>query len=376
MIITTELAQPIVNKMMKVVDNNINIMNHEGIIMASGDKGRLYKKHQGAIEAIELKRERIIYLSETNNMAGTQPGVNLPIEFNREIIGTVGITGDPTKIYKLSHIVKVTVESLIHQQYLSDKLRYRQRAVEEWVLDVINPNYHRLDELLARTTYLNLNITTSCLVMMIEVKNLMVQKTTNLVLYEDIQHLEQRFIQTVQFIYPDLHFIASIGKGNFLAAIPASSSAVKIFNQLERENWQVKIGVSNPQNGIQGYRLGYFQSQTSLAIMKKLETERKISNIDEWGIIQYIYKIPEEARNTLVDHLVKKDGYLDSELSNTLESFFKNNKSIAETASELHIHRNTLLYRLEKIKQILGLDPRNFQDAITLQIINWCIKLR
>lgn len=158
MIITSELAQPIVNKMMRVVDHNINIMNHEGIIVASGDRKRLQQKHQGAIEVIQLKRERIIYVADTSHLAGTQPGVNLPINFGNEIIGTVGITGDPTKVYKISHIVKVTVESLIQQQYLSDKLRYRQKAIEEWFFDLINPNFTDEEELKTRTAFLNLDI--------------------------------------------------------------------------------------------------------------------------------------------------------------------------------------------------------------------------
>ena len=52
MIITTELAQPIVKKMMSVVDYNINIMNHDGIIVASGDPDRINQPHQGAKEVV------------------------------------------------------------------------------------------------------------------------------------------------------------------------------------------------------------------------------------------------------------------------------------------------------------------------------------
>src|SRR5690625_2769403 len=89
------MAQPIVDQMIKVIDYNVNIMNHEGLIVASGDKSRIHQKHQGALEAIELKRERVIYEPDFEDMVGTNIGVNVPIEIKEDIVGVVGITGDP-----------------------------------------------------------------------------------------------------------------------------------------------------------------------------------------------------------------------------------------------------------------------------------------
>lgn len=72
--------------------------------------------------------------------------------------------------------------------------------------------------------------------------------------------------------------------------------------------------------------------------------------------------------NILKDDNVKK--FLkDEELIATVELFFKNNLNIIKTSKDAIIHRNTLIYRLEKIKKTLGLDIRKFEDAVTLQII-------
>src|SRR5699024_781114 len=114
--------QPIVDQMIKVIDYNVNIMNHEGIIVASGNEQRVHQVHQGALEAIELKRERIIHRSDYENMVGTNVGVNVPIEIKGSIVGVVGITGDPTKIYKFIHIIKITVETLLEQKLLIEQL--------------------------------------------------------------------------------------------------------------------------------------------------------------------------------------------------------------------------------------------------------------
>ena len=72
--------------------------------------------------------------------------------------------------------------------------------------------------------------------------------------------------------------------------------------------------------------------------------------------------------NILQDDNVKKF-FKDDELISTVELFFKNNLNIIKTSKDAIIHRNTLVYRLEKIKKMLGLDIRKFEDAVTLQII-------
>lgn len=72
--------------------------------------------------------------------------------------------------------------------------------------------------------------------------------------------------------------------------------------------------------------------------------------------------------NILQDENVKK--FLkDDELTTTVELFFKNNLNIIQTSKDAIVHRNTLVYRLEKIKKMLGLDIRKFEDAVTLQVI-------
>ena len=72
--------------------------------------------------------------------------------------------------------------------------------------------------------------------------------------------------------------------------------------------------------------------------------------------------------NILQDENVKK--FLkDDELTTTVELFFKNNLNIIQTSKDAIVHRNTLVYRLEKIKKMLGLDIRKFEDAVTLQVV-------
>ena len=65
----------------------------------------------------------------------------------------------------------------------------------------------------------------------------------------------------------------------------------------------------------------------------------------------------------------KYDKTLTDEMIATIEKFFENNLNLSETSRQFYIHRNTLVYRLDKIQKALGLDLRNFHDAVTFKIM-------
>ena len=85
---------------------------------------------------------------------------------------------------------------------------------------------------------------------------------------------------------------------------------------------------------------------------------------------QLVYSIPNEVRKQFLRRVVtKNDSFSDPETLSTLETFFQYDCSVSETAKRLYIHRNTLLYRLDKIKQESGLDVRTFSDAVLVKLI-------
>jgi sugar diacid utilization regulator len=79
--------------------------------------------------------------------------------------------------------------------------------------------------------------------------------------------------------------------------------------------------------------------------------------------------LPETEKRKIVEHTLKRNDYvLDTEIMTTLERFFALDCNVSETAKKLYIHRNTLLYRLDKFKQETGLDVRSFRDAVLVKI--------
>ena len=88
-------------------------MNKKGYIIASGNKSRINTLHVGAVDAI--KQRKTLPMDQQYGNHG-QPGVNMPLKFKNEIIGVVGITGDPNKVTPLASLLKTAVELLLQQK--------------------------------------------------------------------------------------------------------------------------------------------------------------------------------------------------------------------------------------------------------------------
>jgi carbohydrate diacid regulator len=380
MFITSELAQPIVERIAKVVDRNINIMNAEGAIVASSDSERIHQVHQGAIEVMKMKSERVIYPSECGNLRGTKPGVNLPILYLGECIGTVGITGDPIEVYNIASIVKITVEALLQQHYLSGQLSQKRKFVEEWTLDLINPNFTNFIDLEKRAQFLKLDIEQLCTFLVVEIGDF----TDKTYLYEELTEKQEHLLQLMGLYFTPL-FVSFIRKDQFVMVFQDTYNndlakirdfSERIFEKLRKEHLDVCIGIGTARKSIMGYRESYQEASQSVQLIKKLNHNKKVMHIREWGVIRILDKIPKEFMNTYLDELLGQGPFgLDSDIKETLEMFLDLNLNIELTSKKLNVHRNTITYRLDKVKQVWGLNPKCFNDAVQLKILLLFLKI-
>ena len=98
--------------------------------------------------------------------------------------------------------------------------------------------------------------------------------------------------------------------------------------------------------------------------------ERRVIAYSELGIGRLIYQLPIPLCKMFIREIFggKSPDDFDEETLTTINKFFENNLNVSETARQLYIHRNTLVYRLEKLEKSTGLDIRAFDDALTFKI--------
>ena len=114
----------------------------------------------------------------------------------------------------------------------------------------------------------------------------------------------------------------------------------------------------------------YKEARMALDVGSIFYTERKILDYETLGIGRLIYQLPLSLCEMFV-HEVFGDSMpeeLDEETLQTVNKFFENNLNVSEASRQLYIHRNTLVYRMEKLKSVIGLDMRVFEDALTFKI--------
>ncbi len=130
------------------------------------------------------------------------------------------------------------------------------------------------------------------------------------------------------------------------------------------------IGVSTLAEKIQDLSQCYRESRIALEVGKVFDTEKDIISYDNLGIGRLIYQLPTTLCELFLNEVFKKESInvLDSETIYTIQKFFENNLNVSETSRKLFVHRNTLVYRLDKIKKLTGLDLREFDDAIIFKV--------
>ena len=186
----------------------------------------------------------------------------------------------------------------------------------------------------------------------------------------------------VQSLFPDRQndFVLSVGEGDvvLIRQMP-EGSGIKELNKIAASIEEslrsggestVVVGVGTVATHLRDLAKSYKEAQIAIEVGKVFDTEKYVINYENLGIGRLIYQLPTTLCEMFLQEVFKKNPIdaLDKETLFTIHKFFENNLNVSETARKLFVHRNTLVYRLEKIKKLTGLDLREFDDAITFKV--------
>lgn len=133
---------------------------------------------------------------------------------------------------------------------------------------------------------------------------------------------------------------------------------------------RVRVGYGNRVNNLQDITKSYQEAKMALEVGKIFYAQKETIAYSYLGIGRLIYQLPMSLCEMFI-HEVFGDEVPDvfnEENMTTIQKFFENNLNISETARQLYVHRNTLVYRLERLEKAIGLDIRKFDDAMTFKI--------
>lgn len=132
----------------------------------------------------------------------------------------------------------------------------------------------------------------------------------------------------------------------------------------------VKVAFGNIVSELKDVSKSYKEAKMALDVGKIFYAEKDVSAYNTLGIGRLIYQLPVNLCKIFIEEIfgdnVPED--LDEETLTTINKFFENNLNVSETSRQLFVHRNTLVYRIEKLQKSTGLDIRVFDDALTFKI--------
>ena len=201
-------------------------------------------------------------------------------------------------------------------------------------------------------------------------------------LVRQVGHSDVATVDVLAGMFPDKlqDFVVSINETDIAVVkqISANTTAEELekmaaaVEETLKNELRIKtvIGIGTVAEHLRELADSYKEAQTAIDVGKVFDNERSILNYENLGIGRLIYQLPTTLCEIFLSEVFKKNSIdsLDQETLFTINKFFENNLNVSETSRKLFVHRNTLVYRLEKIKKLTGLDLRQFDHAIVFKV--------
>lgn len=352
-LITKQLAEQIVQQTMLRLHRNINVMQTNGVILASGDELRVNHIHEGAIEVAKTKAP--LWITKENNhlFPQTKRGINLPIFFQNELVGVIGVTGEPADLEEIATLLQLATEMMVHQALIVSEREWK-RKIQELVFEELmsrQPIQKYLQERLNKIGFQN---KPPFYTMMLEVDP---ESPSYQNIIQEIEYYLETDSILVGHYQASEHFILISGLDQ-----PTFTRKVSLLAEKLMKYYTISLGLGREVQLLEqvhyGYRTAklahqYGNSTKPLISFEEVEIYSLFKNKESFEIQTYTKRLLEP---------------LDDKLQTTLQKYFDCSLQLSICAEELGIHRHTLTYRLNKIAQATGYNPTNFQDAVALQL--------
>ena len=343
--LSKQLAQRIVDQMMKVIPYNVIITDDQAIIIGSSERERIGKFHSIAKSVLESKEPVEIY---DDFLLGVKAGVSSPIFFSGRLVGVIGVAGNPNIVKPFSELVSVTAELLINQEYVLTERKIKEQEIEKFLYELTYANEEYSQAFIERGLSLGIDLT--------------LPYTAVVINFEGESLGEIRYYLNC-FLQNDEYYLL-LNPNNIVVFMRRDKTIVKTLEKI-----LIAEGIRNVKMGL-GFTEAIIsnsakQAFTALNIGIKLESKRSIYLYKDFKFISMLANFRHDFKLDGIIEKLKEEGK-QSELLDTLAAYVYNNGEAKKTAEVLHIHRNTLNYRLEKIQEISGKDPKNLIELFEL----------
>ncbi len=348
-------AQSIVEEVGAVVGQNINMMDRRGYVIASTDETRIGSLHEGARKLIGEHLPEL-YVEAEHATSTSRPGLNLPITHGGSIVGVIGITGLYGEVVGYGQVVKKMVEILIRENAEQDERRMGQRVLnrflEDWVIGSGLMQPRILEE---RGFALGIDIAVPRRVMVASARELEEYASTA----SGQKLLEQVEREAASLAGRGSLVLRSGGRQIILVKKCPDRQMEQLAGRIrtavfKKFNIRMVVGIDGRAEDI---HVAYGQANKawrSAGLAKK-----DILAYDSVTLELFTEDLGDGVKAEYIHKLFKKCGYEElCQWMGLLEAYFESEGSLKAASEKLHVHKNTLTYRLKRLEELTGYDVR------------------
>ncbi len=345
---SNRLFQGVIHQMKDAIDRTIGVIDDNHVIIACSDLGRIGEAHELIISGTGMSTDAYVRGQYTYKPFGTlqHPEYTLFVE------------GSDPQATRYASILSIALYNI---KFYYDEKYDRKNFIKNIILDNILPG-----DIYIKSRELRFNNDVA----------------RTVILIRTVSHNDISIYDVVQNLFPDKSkdFVINISE-NDIALVKETRAEIEtkdlenlarsIVDTLSGEFYtHVIVGIGTTVENLKDLAKSFKEAQIALEVGKVFDTEKSIISYNNLGIGRLIYQLPTTLCETFLREVFKRGSIesLDQETLFTIQRFFENNLNVSETSRKLFVHRNTLVYRLEKIKKITGLDLREFDHAIVFKI--------
>ena len=345
---SNRLFQGIIHQMGDAANRTIGVIDDTGVIIACSELVKIGEARHGIHDELAYTSDAVTVEGYTYRPIGTAA--------KWEYI--VFVEGEDDTAERLADILSISLSTI---KNLYDEKYDKNSFIKNIILDNILPSdiYIKGKELRFNT-----------------------EEVRVVFLIKFLSRTEVLPLNMVQQIFPDKNkdYVISISEQDIVVVKEIKGGtdireieklARSIADTLGTEFYaKVAIGIGTAVDNIKDLARSYKEAQTAIEVGKVFDTEKTVISYENLGIGRLIYQLPTTLCEMFLQEVFKYGSLesLDHETLMTIQCFFENNLNVSETSRKLFVHRNTLVYRLEKIRKLTGLDLREFDNAITLKV--------
>ncbi len=345
---SNRLFQSVIHQMKDAIGRMVGVVDETGTIISCSELGRIGEVQEASLSDIFTSGEATVVDACTYRAFGT----HMHPEY------AVFVEGADEIACRYVDIIAVSLSSI--KQYYDEKYD-RGNFIKNVILDNILPG-----DIYLKARELRFNNDATRVVLLIRI----------------LEHNDVSIYDVIQNLFPDKtkDFVININETDIALVKEVRANiepkdleklARSIADSLGTEFYtHALVGIGTTVSGIKELARSFKEAQVALEVGKVFDTEKTIVSYDNLGIARLIYQLPTTLCDMFLREVFKRGSIenLDQETLFTIQRFFENNLNVSETSRKLFVHRNTLVYRLEKIKKLTGLDLREFDDAIVFKV--------